>query len=186
MGLDPADVLKMQERLERNRRPRPMVTAPAPARTPPPAPPQVESSSARSIVFANLDEFDMRQFTYRGAPMGKPRMTQRDKFVKRPKVQRYWAFKDAIRLAAGTLPPLPELVLVFAHVAMPKSWKKAKMAELAGKPCRGRPDWDNIGKAVCDSLFDEDCCIWLGMTMKHWCYAGEERVDVKVFYAKSK
>lgn len=181
MGIDPSQFRQMEERLERNRRPRQPISTPAPARVAPP--PTVD---ATSIIFANLEGFDLHQFTYQGAPMGKPRMTQRDKFVKRPKVQRYWAFKDAIRLAAGPLPPLPELVLVAAHVAMPKSWKKKKMAAHAGKPCRSRPDWDNIGKAVCDSLFDEDCCIWLGMTMKHWCYAGQECLDVKVFYAKSK
>lgn len=186
MGLNPADVLKMKERLERNHRPRPVVTAPAPARPAPVVQPPAVDPSVKSIIFANLDEFDMRQFTYRGAPMGAPRMTQRDRFRKRPVVVRYHAFKDGIRAAAGPLPPEPELVLVAAHVAMPGSWSKNKMTQLNGKPHRQRPDWDNIGKAVCDALFEEDCCVWLGMTMKHWCYAGEERVDVKVFYAKSK
>lgn len=186
MGLDPADVLKMHERLERNRRPRMLVTAPAAARPAPAAPPPALDPSVKSIIFANLDEFDMRQFTYHGAPMGAPRMTQRDRFRKRPVVVRYHAFKDGLRAAAGPLPPEPELVLIAAHVVMPKSWSKKKQAEHNGKPCRSRPDWDNIGKAVCDGLFEEDCCIWLGMTMKHWCYPGEERVDVKVFYAKSK
>lgn len=112
-------------------------------------------------------------------------MTQRDKFIKRPNVQRYWAFKDALRAAAGTLPLNPDMVIVTAWVPVPPSWPKKKREAKVGQPCREKPDWDNIGKAVCDALFDEDACIWVGVTIKYWCLEGQERLNVKVLYAKS-
>lgn len=131
-----------------------------------------------------LAEFTLREFDFHGPPVGKPRMTQRDVWKKRPIVLRYHVFKDALRAAAGEMPPGPDAVIVTAHVPMPPSWSKKKQAELAGKPCRQKPDWDNIGKAVCDTLFEEDACIWCGATVKYWCPAGQEGLNVKVLYAK--
>jgi Holliday junction resolvase RusA-like endonuclease len=132
-----------------------------------------------------LAKYVTTEFVFQGKPIGKPRQTHRDQWQKRPCVLRYRAFADAIRAAAGNLPPEPDIVLVTAYIPMPPSWSKKKKDALAGQPCRQKPDWDNIGKACCDALFDEDACIWLGLTAKYWCREGQERLSVKVLYAKS-
>lgn len=164
MGITPEQFRQMQERVQKQRQP-----------LPPAAP---------AVPVSPQGEFVTREFTYQGAPIGKPRMTRRDKWQQRPCVMRYRAFADGLRAAAGTLPEPADAVIVTAHVAMPASWSLKKKAAMAGKPCRQKPDWDNIGKAVCDALFDEDACIWFGVTMKYWCVAGEEKLKVKVLYAK--
>jgi Holliday junction resolvase RusA-like endonuclease len=48
--------------------------------------------------------------------------------------------------------------------------------------CRSKPDWDNIGKAVCDALFKEDSGIADGRVQKFWCRAGQEMTTVHVLY----
>lgn len=124
------------------------------------------------------------QFVVMGEPMGKPRMTRRDVWKKRPVVLRYHDYCDRIKEAA------PNKVLtvdvyaidVIAYLPMPKSWSKKKQAEHVGKLCRSKPDWDNIGKAVCDALFKEDSGIGDGRTRKFWCQKGDERTEVKVWF----
>lgn len=172
MGFKPEDVRAMQERLSKSKRlPQPALQA---------APEPV----LQSVMSIDISKFECKEFTFRGEPMGKPRMTQRDKWAKRPVVQRYNRFKDALRAAAGPMPENPDLVIVIARVAVAASWSKKKKDALVGQPCRQKPDWDNIGKAVCDTLFDEDCCIWTGLTSKYWCLPGHESLNVKVYYAK--
>jgi Holliday junction resolvase RusA-like endonuclease len=123
-----------------------------------------------------------------GDPMGKPRMTQRDRWKKRPVVLRYHDYCDRIREAAPTLVAQVDVyaVDVIAHIAMPDSWAKKKKAALDEQMCRGKPDWDNIGKAVCDALFEEDSGIADGRTRKFWCLEGEQCTEVRVwFYRKT-
>jgi Holliday junction resolvase RusA-like endonuclease len=190
MGFTPEQVREMEERLVRNRkRPTPVALPPPTPRPldPPKAPaPSLVCVEPDDLTVTCSDRFTSVEFTYHGKPIGKPRMTQRDTWMRRPAVVRYRQFADALREAAGGVREGADMVLVTAWVAMPESWTKKKKAELVGQPCRQRPDWDNIGKAVCDSLFDEDCCIWAGLTMKYWCYSGQERVHVRIFYAKPK
>jgi len=171
MGFDPADVRAMQERLAKSRR-APQAVAP------------IQEPILQSVMSIDVTKFDCREFTFHGEPMGKPRMTQRDKWKKRPVVLRYNAYKDALRAAAGSTPENPDLVIVTARVSMPASWSKKKKDSLEGKPCKQKPDWDNIGKAVCDTLWDEDCGIWCGLVTKYWCLEGQQSLNVKVYYAK--
>lgn len=124
-------------------------------------------------------------FIVQGEPMGKPRMTQRDKWQKRPCVLRYRAYCDKIRAEAGTIPPNPLAVHIRAYIPVSASWSKKKKAEHIGKRQRLKPDWDNIGKAICDALFDEDSCIAVGLTEKFWCEEGKQRTEVIVIYAES-
>ncbi len=50
-------------------------------------------------------------------PMGAPRMTQRDRWAKRPCVLRYHAFKDVLRAsAAGFIPNVDHLWRTHAQV----------------------------------------------------------------------
>lgn len=123
-------------------------------------------------------------FVVVGDPMGKPRMTQRDAWKKRPVVLRYHDYKDRIKEATPSKVLMADVygIDVVAYVAMPASWSKKKKAAHAGKICRSKPDWDNIGKAVCDTLFEEDSGIADGRTRKFWCREGEQRTEIRVFF----
>lgn len=102
-------------------------------------------------------------------PMGKPRMTQRDKWSKRPCVQRYWRFKDEIKKAFwGVDISNIHNITVCAYISMPKSWSNKKKSEMIGKPHRVKPDCDNILKAVMDSIFDDDSGISSAVVGKAW------------------
>lgn len=114
--------------------------------------------------------------------MGKPRMTQRDRWKKRPNVVRYREFCDRIRAAAGAVPQNVYSVIVYAYLPMPKSWSKKKLLLMPSQLMQQRPDWDNIGKAVCDALFEEDSMLAGGMTWKFWCEEGQEHTSVRVLY----
>ncbi len=82
---------------------------------------------------------------YEIAPCPKPRMTQRDRWAKRPAVMRYRAFCDDVRAAGVMLYPCG-LHITFI-VPMPKSWSERKKCEMDGQPHQQRPDVDNYGKA---------------------------------------
>ncbi len=134
-----------------------------------PAPPSLSAWSRHSFVVA-------------GKPMGKPRMTRCDVWKKRPVVLRYREYCDHIRAAAGTLPSHVYSVIVFAYLPMPESWPKKKREAMVTDLMQQKPDWDNIGKAVCDALFEEDSMITGGQTWKFWCKLGEERTEIHVLY----
>lgn len=118
-----------------------------------------------------------------GDPMGKPRMTQRDRWKKRPVVERYHDYCDRIKEAmpAKVLTADVYAVQVTAYIAMPASWTKKKKAEQDGMIHRAKPDWDNIGKAVCDALFKEDSMIADGRCRKFWCLDGAQRTEIKIY-----
>lgn len=179
MGVSPDQFREMEERVSKNRR----VPLPPPA-APPPAQRSEDDEADRPLVKRRRG-FQTKCFTYRGRPIGKPRMTQRDKWQKRPCVVEYREFADNLRLAAGELPALPDGLIVTAYMPMPESWSLKKKAKMQGTPCRTKPDYDNIAKAVADALFEEDSCIWFGATMKYWCQQGAESLYVEVLYAES-
>lgn len=151
-----------------------------------PVPAAVQPIDVASVLFVQPEGYDLVEFTYRGMPVGKPRQTQRDKWQKRPCVLRYRAFADGLRATARAIPQNPDMLIVTAWVPMPVSWPQKKKDELVGQPHRQKSDWDNLGKAVSDALFKEDSCIWVGATIKYWCQAGQESVNVKILYAKPK
>ena len=112
-------------------------------------------------------------------PMGKPRMTQRDRWKKRPRVLRYNAFKDTLRLSTiGKLPKDPSRLSWIAYLPIPASWPKKKKSEMAGKLHRQRPDRDNIDKAILDTLFKEDSGIASGMIEKRWDDGNGPRLEI--------
>lgn len=113
-------------------------------------------------------------------------MTQRDRWKERPVVLRYHDYCDRIKEAVPTKVLTADVyaIEVRAYIAMPASWSKKKKAEHDGRIHRAKPDWDNIGKAVCDALFKEDSMIADGRCQKFWCPEGAQRTEVKVwFYA---
>jgi Holliday junction resolvase RusA-like endonuclease len=121
-------------------------------------------------------------FTVPGTPVAKPRMTQRDKWQKRPAVLRYRDYCDRIRASAQPMPALPDAIVIDAFLPIPHSWSKKKTAESLGRPHRQKSDADNILKAVCDALFEDDSCLWDKHIRKFWCQAGQERTQISVLY----
>jgi Holliday junction resolvase RusA-like endonuclease len=86
-------------------------------------------------------------FTIPVTPMGAPRQTQRDKWKKRPVVERYHAFRDVVRLTCNTKQyQLGEQVDVEFHLPIPKSRKDL----LSGEVHQEKPDLDNLLKAFMD------------------------------------
>lgn len=97
-------------------------------------------------------------FTVRGEPMGKPRMTQRDKFKPSKAVQKYRAWADSIKWAAKPFVKEPlagalELNAVF-YLSVPDSYSaKLRAACLAGQVSHTvAPDLKNLIAGVEDAL----------------------------------
>lgn len=102
-------------------------------------------------------------------PMGKPRMTNRDKWAKRPVVVRYWAWKDELLLKAPGF-FLPDNFSVEFRIQMPKSWSEKKKKRMFLQPHKVKPDLDNCIKSLLDSLTVEtnDSYIWKITASKVW------------------
>lgn len=103
-------------------------------------------------------------------PTAKPRMTQRDRWKKRPSVLKYFAFKDECRARNVQLPEVG--IRVIYGVPMPKSWSKKKKEEMDWKPHQQTPDLDNLNKALCDAVLDDDSRIWNMWGSKIWSREG--------------
>ena len=105
-------------------------------------------------------------------PIAKPRMTQRDRWKKRPVVLRYRAFCDEVRLRLQdySFPPAGAHVTFF--IPMPKSWSKKKKREHYMKPHQQKPDVDNLEKALLDALFEDDSHIYDIRASKYWANEG--------------
>ena len=103
-------------------------------------------------------------------PMGAPRMTQRDKWKKRPVVLRYHAFKDDLRAQIGSF-PCPDNLDIIAYMPMPSSWSKKKKQQMDGQKHQNKPDGDNIIKAIKDGLYNQevnDCTVYDERIRKFW------------------
>lgn len=101
-------------------------------------------------------------------PMGKPRMTQRDKWAKRPAVQKYWNYKDELKVACKDMPEDTNLITWDVFFAMPKSWSEKKKREKGGTSHDQKPDRDNIDKGILDAILGEDKLISHGTLNKWW------------------
>ena len=118
-------------------------------------------------------------------PISKPRMTRADRWKKRKCVVLYWQWKDRfsalVRDAFGVLPKDPEIVSWTAFFQFPKSWSKKKREQHMGKPHRNKPDRDNVDKAILDSLFQDDSCIYAGKLVKLWDDGKGPRIELEIF-----
>lgn len=114
--------------------------------------------------------------TFQVDPIGKPRMTQRDKWNPSLAVKRYHRFKDQMLEAIFGDPELREFLKTTdvlqidwsAFIGIPKTWTAAKRESLAGALHRQKPDKDNIEKALLDAVLYEDSGIACGWTSKQW------------------
>ena len=109
-------------------------------------------------------------------PMGKPRMTQADKWKVRPEVARYRAFKDECRLRNVCLPEAGATVTF--TLPMPQSWSKKKRLAMDGQPHQQKPDVDNLAKALLDAVFPDDSCVWDIRCRKVWGNVGTIMIEV--------
>lgn len=119
---------------------------------------------ARAVP-ANVPEVQVHDMVL----MGKPRMTQRDRWKKRDCVQRYRAMKDELRLRGVKL---PEQYAVIVYLPMPRSWTAKERLEHNGQRHQQKPDGDNIMKALQDCLVHRDESIHDGRVIKRWAYHG--------------
>ena len=103
-------------------------------------------------------------------PVPKPRQTQADKWKQRPSVMRYRAFADEVRLRGVKLEVYGDSVVFY--MPMPKSWSEKKKNEMDGTPHQQKPDWDNLGKALSDAIYNDDSKIWNITISKMWAYEG--------------
>lgn len=104
-------------------------------------------------------------------PIPKPRMTQRDRWAKRPAVVTYYAYCDKLRELLPEYRVPEELELEFG-IPMPASWSAKKRGQLAGKPHTQRPDIDNLCKAYMDALCENDSYIHTLRASKVWSEQG--------------
>ncbi len=114
------------------------------------------------------------EITFPISPMGKPRMTQRDKWKKRTVIQRWYEFKDSINaIAASEGYAVADRLDIVFYIPMPKSWSKKKKTEMYAKPHQQRPDIDNMIKGFMDALCQEDSYVWAVNAEKFWSYSGK-------------
>lgn len=126
-----------------------------------------ERSPAPAVVTGPVHQ----HFVLTEEPMGKPRMTQADKWKKRPAVVRYREYADRLRLLCTGINPDAIGLSWTAYFEMPKSWSKKKKAAMKGKLHRQKPDRDNVDKGILDALFKEglgDQGIATGTLTKYW------------------
>jgi len=91
-------------------------------------------------------------------PIGKPRMTQRDKWLNPPRkcITKYRLAKHGIQFYANEQNfTLPEIINVTFVLPITPSWSKKKKVAMLGQPHRQKPDLDNILKFLMDSLLPE-------------------------------
>lgn len=109
-------------------------------------------------------------------PVPKPRMTQRDRWERRPCVVEYWRYKDAL-LRAGVDKVIESgVVVVFFVFPPPASWSKKKCISMMGRAHRVKPDLDNLVKGLLD-IVKNDSHVHTICAYKTWGETG--RVDVK-------
>lgn len=106
-------------------------------------------------------------------PIGKVRMTQSDKWKKRPCVMRYRAFADELRYKCNLQGiEIDTCLNAIFTLPMPKSWSKKKKEMMNGKPHQQKPDIDNICKALLDPLLKDDSGVHQLIVSKIWGYEG--------------
>lgn len=100
-------------------------------------------------------------------PIGKPRMTQSDKWKKRTVVTRYFAYRDAVRLQANlaNYELTGEIDITFYIPAPNKKPKERALYD--NLPHTSKPDIDNLIKAFLD-CFDEDKAVHTLKAKKIW------------------
>ena len=107
-------------------------------------------------------------------PIGKPRMTQRDKWAKRDCVNNYYQYKDILTSEALKQKyTLGNNVEILFQLPFPNYWSKKKKKEMVNKPHQIKPDIDNLIKSVLDSLSNNDQTVFKVFAVKSWAEKGK-------------
>lgn len=102
-------------------------------------------------------------------PVPKPRMTQRDRWAKRPAVLRYYSYKDLLlEEAKKNNFILGDKIEITYFFKVTESWTQKKKEKLKDNPHQQKPDLDNLNKAVLDSLKKEDSTVFKINSKKYW------------------
>ena len=113
-------------------------------------------------------------------PIGKPRMTRRDHWMKRPCVVAYWKYKLLLQGAfAGQDLSNVHTVSWTAYFSMPESWSKKKKDAMRGTSHYSKPDRDNVDKGILDALFENDSGIAHGEMHKYWDDGHGARLEIE-------
>jgi Holliday junction resolvase RusA-like endonuclease len=107
-------------------------------------------------------------------PLGKPRMTQRNKWYAPPEIQRYWNYANELKLKLPHYILGTELTINF-YLPMPKSWSKKKRFEMVGQLHDQKPDIDNLAKGFMDAVksdINDDKRIAVLYCKKYWAEKG--------------
>jgi Holliday junction resolvase RusA-like endonuclease len=124
----------------------------------------------------------MKRYTFSITPTPAPRMNRSDSWKQRPCVLKYWAFKDElVRQAKKMGFKLGNKISIKCYMPMPESWSETKKHRMDGEPHQQKPDFDNLLKAFCDALTDDDSKIYDGRCQKFWSkyYSGIEILENK-------
>jgi len=115
---------------------------------------------------------------YNITPVAKPRMTQSDRWKKRPATTKYWQFKDEV-LKLGIKVPEAGSHITF-YMPMPDSWSKKKKSQFDKQPHQNRKDVDNLLKALLDCIYTDDACVWDVRITKRWAYEGSIEIILDI------
>ena len=114
-------------------------------------------------------------------PVPAPRQVRRDIYDPSPSVLRYRAYQDEIRLKQGsfTFPAATAAVQFFLPI--PKSNRDS--TRVPGSPHQQTPDFDNLLKALLDSLIPpfgkkDDSYIYQVIGIKRWTEHGNGRIVI--------
>jgi len=116
-------------------------------------------------------------------PMGKPRMTQKDKWCKREVTTRYWAFCNALILEINRtkLVPTNAFKIVF-YLPIPASYSNKKKLQLDDTLHTKKFDLDNLVKSFCDALYQDDSGVnYIEMSKR---YSLNPRIEVEFLTIK--
>lgn len=107
-------------------------------------------------------------------PMGKPRMTQRDKWMRRPTIVRWYEYKDKLQLLGNVQEfKLPQVLNVTFYIPVSNSWSEKKKQLMIGKPHLLKPDIDNLLKGIMDTFSDKDEYVYEVHARKLWSLEGK-------------
>jgi Holliday junction resolvase RusA-like endonuclease len=96
-------------------------------------------------------------------------MTSSDRWKKREVVQRYYAFKDELRLLARQKNyKIGNRLDISFILPIPKSKTEKEKEKLDSTPHLQKPDLDNLIKAFLDALIENDSHIWQIQAYKLW------------------
>jgi Holliday junction resolvase RusA-like endonuclease len=101
-------------------------------------------------------------------PTPAPRQSRRDAWAPSKAVLRYRAFRDEVALKIKELPE--DFFHVVFLIPVPASWSQKKKLEHIGTPHTGKPDKDNLEKALVDAVYRnrDDGHVWNTASTKLW------------------